>query len=213
MRVKICGMNDQEELRAAAALGADGVGFLVGITHLAEDKVTVSKAAALIKTLPPFVTPVAVTHLTSSARIIPMLQRMRVSVVQLHSDISIEEISKVRAALPYIRVIKLVSVTGEEAVAEAKRFEKAADALLLDTRTAERLGGTGQTHDWSISRRIAAGARVPVILAGGLRPENLKEAIEAVRPYAVDVNSGVETPDGRKDPAKMKAFIEIAHSY
>ena len=87
------------------------------------------------------------------------------------------------------------------------------DALVLDTRTAERLGGTGQTHDWSVSARIVeAVAPVPIYLAGGLRPENVAEAVARVRPAGVDVNSGVEDASGRKDTAKMRAFVDRARA-
>ena len=88
-----------------------------------------------------------------------------------------------------------------------------ADALLLDTRTADRLGGTGRTHDWSVSARIvAAAAPVPVYLAGGLRPENVVEAVERVRPAGVDANSGVEDANGRKDLERMRAFVGRARA-
>ena len=86
------------------------------------------------------------------------------------------------------------------------------DGIILDSRTTDRLGGTGLTHDWSISRRIVEELPLPVILAGGLTPDNLEAAINAVHPYAVDVNSGVET-DQKKDPEKVRKFIEIAHQY
>ena len=211
MRVKLCGMNNWRDVKAAVDLGADAVGFLVGITHLAEDKVSNEVAAELIRRLPPMVSKVAVTHLEHSRDIIPMLEYLRVDTVQLHSDISVEEMRAVRKALPWLKVIRLVSVTGEGAVAEAERLEGEADALLLDSRTVDRLGGTGQTHDWRISRRIVERSRIPVILAGGLNPDNLRSAIETVRPFAVDVNSGVEI-DGEKAPDKMRRFIEIAHS-
>ncbi len=105
-------------------------------------------------------------------------------------------------------------VTGEDALGRALDYAAAdADALVLDSRTADRLGGTGQTHDWSVSARIvAAVSPVPVYLAGGLRPENVGEAIARVRPAGVDVNSGVEDAKGRKDMAKMRAFVVRARA-
>lgn len=211
MRVKLCGMNRWDDVRMAIDLGADAVGFLVGITHLAEDKVSNEAAAEMIRRMPPMISKVAVTHLEDSRQIIPMLEYLKVDTVQLHSDITVDEIRRVRAAFPYIKVIKLVSVIGTDAIAEAKRLEPEADALLLDSRTVDRLGGTGLTHDWSISCQIVQNANVPIILAGGLHPENLQEAIDTVRPYAVDVNSGVEI-NGVKDRDKMKRFIQIAHA-
>ena len=102
-------------------------------------------------------------------------------------------------------------VTGEDALGHALSYAAHADALVLDSRAADRLGGTGRTHDWSVSARIvAAAAPVPVYLAGGLRPDNIAEAVARVRPAGVDVNSGVEDADGRKDEAKMRAFVARA---
>jgi phosphoribosylanthranilate isomerase len=106
-----------------------------------------------------------------------------------------------------------VHVTGEDAVGHALAYAAVADALVLDSRTADRLGGTGLTHDWSVSARIvAAVAPLPVYLAGGLTPENVAEAVARVRPAGVDVNSGVEDADGRKDAAKMRAFVDRARA-
>lgn len=87
------------------------------------------------------------------------------------------------------------------------------DALLLDSRTADRIGGTGLPHDWSVSRRIVEQIGKPVILAGGLRPENLQAALETVRPAAVDVNSGIETACGAKDPQRAEAFVQICRRW
>jgi phosphoribosylanthranilate isomerase len=102
-------------------------------------------------------------------------------------------------------------VTGDDALDRALGCAPDADALVLDSRTADRLGGTGRTHDWSVSARIvSAVAPRPVYLAGGLRPENVAEAVARVRPAGVDVNSGVEDASGRKDMAKMRAFVDRA---
>ena len=110
-----------------------------------------------------------------------------------------------------MRLIKAVHVTGEDAISRALDYAADADALLLDSRTADRLGGTGRTHDWAVSARIvAAAAPVPVYLAGGLRPENVEEAIMEVRPAGVDANSGLEDAGGCKDPARMREFAARA---
>jgi phosphoribosylanthranilate isomerase len=101
-------------------------------------------------------------------------------------------------------------VVDETAIAHAVEAAQHADAILLDSRTATRIGGTGKTHDWTISARIVQAVQKPVILAGGLKPENVARAIEAVQPFAVDVNSGVEFPDGRKSPERLEDFISLA---
>ena len=110
------------------------------------------------------------------------------------------------------KIIKAVHVIDNDkagTIEMAHSFEKVADALLLDSRTAERLGGTGRTHDWNISREIVEEMSLPVMLAGGLTDKNVYEAVRRVRPYAVDVNSGVEV-NGDKDPDKVRGFIENA---
>jgi phosphoribosylanthranilate isomerase len=103
-------------------------------------------------------------------------------------------------------------VDGEAALRRAEQAAAWADALHLDTRTGARLGGTGVTHDWSLSARIAAATPIPVILAGGLTADNVAEAVGHVRPFGVDVNSGVEDARGVKDPAKMRAFVAAARA-
>src|SRR5690606_12944148 len=115
-----------------------------------------------------------------------------------------------RSLLPGVIIIKTVHVTGEEAVFKARDYAPAADMLLLDTAHEGRIGGTGVTHDWSVSARIVEASRVPVILAGGLNPGNVADAIERVGPAGVDANSGLEHGDGRKDFEKIKAFVNAA---
>jgi phosphoribosylanthranilate isomerase len=104
-------------------------------------------------------------------------------------------------------------VVDPSAVAEALAIEPLVDAVLLDSRTADRIGGTGVPHDWSLSRQIVQRARKPVILAGGLTADNLTAALAAVGPAAVDVNSGVEDREGQKDPARLRAFVSICRSH
>ena len=107
------------------------------------------------------------------------------------------------------KLIQAIHVVNDTAIAEAAALEPLVDALLLDSRTAERIGGTGQTHDWSISRRIVEACGKPVILAGGLTPTNLASALAAVRPAGVDVNSGVENAAGEKDPDRVRSFVRL----
>jgi len=118
-------------------------------------------------------------------------------------------LKRVRNGLKGVKIIKSIHVTGLGAIELAKEYLPFADALLLDSRDGARIGGTGKTHDWEISRKIVRESNKPVILAGGLSPDNVYQAVKKVRPFAVDVNSGVET-NLRKDPAKMKVFINEA---
>ncbi|MDU9376342.1 N-(5'-phosphoribosyl)anthranilate isomerase [Methanocorpusculaceae archaeon Sp1] len=211
MKVKICGTGSPNDLACAVAAGADAVGFLMGITHVTQDAVSCAEAASMIATLPPFIEPVAVTHLQKPTDLIRIARESHCTTLQIQDMVSLEDIAEVREALPYLRIIKAVHVMDASAVDAAKYFAETADAILLDTRTADRIGGTGIVHDWGISAKIVEESRVPVILAGGLTPENVAEAVHRVRPYAVDVHSGVKK-DGVRNAARTLAFVANART-
>lgn len=211
MRVKICGTATFADLDCAVAAGADAVGFLMGITHVTQDAVTPETAAAMVATLPPFIVPVAVTHLTKPSDLIRIVELSRCTTLQIQDMVTPNDIAEVREALPYLRIMKAVHVMDESAITTAKYFSDTADAILLDTRTADRIGGTGITHDWNISAKIVKECSCPVILAGGLTPENVTEAIIRVRPYAVDVHTGVKK-NGVRDAERTRAFVANART-
>jgi len=209
MKVKICGITNEEDALKAAILGADYLGFLVEI-DFAEDKVTRKQAKDIIRKLPLEVTPVFVTYLQKAKPIIEIAEEINPLVIQLHNDITIEEIGKIRNALPKIKLTKTISVINEDSIQEAKKYEKYIDFILLDTKSGKRKGGTGKTHDWSISRKIVKSVKNKVFLAGGLNPDNVKEAVDEVKPYAVDTNSGVKLKPRKKDDKKLTSFIRRA---
>ncbi|HJK54247.1 MAG TPA: phosphoribosylanthranilate isomerase, partial [Methanocorpusculum sp.] len=209
--VKICGTATFADLDCAVAAGADAVGFLMGITHVTQDAVTPETAAAMVATLPPFIVPVAVTHLTKPSDLIRIVELSRCTTLQIQDMVTPDDIAEVREALPYLRIMKAVHVMDESAITTAKYFSDTADAILLDTRTADRIGGTGITHDWNISAKIVKECSCPVILAGGLTPENVTEAITRVRPYAVDVHTGVKK-NGVRDAERTRAFVANART-
>lgn len=209
MRVKICGISCKEDMEIALHAGASALGFLVGITHKAEDKVTNEVAKKLISLVPPFVSSVAVTHLTNVDKIIELVRYINATTVQIHDYIPPEDVEKVRQGLPGIKVIKAVHVLGRDAIEIARSYVPYVNAILLDSRTKDRLGGTGLTHDWNLSKEIVQSLTVPVILAGGLKPGNVYEAVKTVQPFAIDVNSGVEI-NGKKDALKVKQLINEA---
>lgn len=210
MRVKICGIRRVEDALAASAAGADAVGCLVALDHAAPDRVEAAAARAIFASLPPFVTRVLVTHRTALADVIDLMRETAANMVQLQGDFPLVAISALREALPHAAVVKCVHVTGEGTVTAALAAARVADAVLLDTKTRGRIGGTGKTHDWAISAKIVASSPKPVILAGGLAPENVAAAIARVQPYGVDVNSGTRGSDGFKDVARVRAFIHAA---
>jgi phosphoribosylanthranilate isomerase len=210
--VKVCGIRSWEEAEAALDCGATALGFLVGLTHRAEDGIGEAAARAIVRRLPADAETVLVTHLPDPGRVAELAASVGAHTVQVHSVMAVPDLRRLRALVPPgTRLLKAVHVTGEDALGRALACAADADALVLDSRTADRLGGTGMTHDWSISARIvAAVAPLPVYLAGGLRPENVAEAVARVRPAGVDVNSGVEDANGRKDAKRMRAFVARA---
>lgn len=204
--VKICGHTNKEDLGESLALGADLVGVIVEVPVDTPRRVTAKKARQIFSA-------------ASEGRVMVIMpssveeaQRLCLEVmpdyVQLHGRESVALVRELRRVLP-CGIIKTIHVAGREAVREALGYAPYCDYLLLDTPSAA-MGGSGRKHDWSVSRAIVRSAEVPVILAGGLNPGNVQEAIRAVKPYGVDVSSGVEAAPGKKDYERVKDFIAAA---
>lgn len=210
MRVKICGITNKPEAQMAVSFGVDALGFLIGLNYRRQDEIDMVAAAKIIAGLPPFVSVVLVTHRSEPDWVAETCKKIGCTTVQLHGDFPLEQIPVLRKMIPYLRIIKTVHVTDERAVALAVSAARWADAVQLDTKTATLIGGTGIKHDWSISSRIVKAVAKPVILSGGLTPQNVRHAVSIVRPFAVDVNSGVENSDGSKSAKKVKSFIALA---
>jgi phosphoribosylanthranilate isomerase len=208
-RVKICCISSIEEARLAVAYGASALGLVSAMPSgpgvIAEDLI-----AAIAARVPP---PVAAFLLTSQQdveAIIAQQRRFGANTLQLVDSIPSGDYARLRHALPGVRVVQVIHVTGEASLAEAVAVAPQVDALLLDSGNpnlaVKELGGTGRTHNWEISRRIVQAVEAPVFLAGGLNPGNVAEAIRAVRPFGVDICSGVRT-QGTLDEAKLAAFM------
>ena len=212
LRVKICGITSLAEAQLVARCGADAIGFLVGQRHRAADFLAPDTAREIVLKLPPFITPVLVTHFENPEEVLSIAEKIPCPVLQLHSDLTPAALKKMRDLLSPKKIIGKVSVQGESALTRAREIEGVVDAIILDSidPSTGRVGGTGLVHDWSLSSRIVTASKVPVILAGGLKPENVGEAVRRVRPWAVDVNSGVEDIDRRKDEERVRRFIESA---
>jgi len=209
VRVKICGITREEDLAVAVAAGADAVGFLVGVPSSPRN-LTLEKAERLLRQVPVFVDSVVVTEPQSIDGLAEICERLKPTAIQIHGKRNFDA-SEIREKIKHARLIKTIYVT-EDAVKETAIEElKTFDAVLLDSFSKGQYGGTGRVHDWNLSRQIReAVAPLPVILAGGLKPENVKEAILTVQPYAVDVASGVELQPAVKDHEKIRAFVENA---
>lgn len=208
-RLKVCCIRDRSELEAAVRHGAAAVG-LVSSMPSGPGVIPEAKIAELSARVPPGVSAFLLTSLTDPAAIVAQQRRCGCDTLQLCDRLSAADRAAVRSELPGVRLVQVLHVDGPASLEEAVVAEEGADALLLDSGrpSAEHreLGGTGRTHDWEVSRRIRERARVPVFLAGGLRPENVGEAVRRVRPFGVDVCSGLRT-DGSLDEERLRAFV------
>ncbi|OCB26057.1 hypothetical protein BRW65_22880 [Mycobacterium paraffinicum] len=213
VRVKICGIGTRDDLAAAVTAGADAIGLIVGTTHLSEDQLDIEQAQHLAAATPVFVSTVLVTHLTDASRICEVADLLGVDTIQAHGALTPDAARELWGRRANRRIIRTVHITGPHSLDEADEAATTAHALLLDSRTETRLGGTGLTHDWTTSRRIVERLHpLPVILAGGLAADNVGHAIHAVRPYGVDANSRLKSATGRKDPTACTAFVTAATS-
>ncbi len=204
VRVKICGITRTEDLDAAVEAGADAVGFIVGFPG-SKRNLSLEVADEMIRRVPPFVDSVLVTTSDIVEDRTDKIVSIGPDAIQLYGR-GDPRVLRRALGLGLIRAY-LVSDGGEDAREAAKGF----DALLTDTYVSGQSGGTGKTSDWAVCRAVREEiAPVPLILSGGLRPENVLDAIEVVRPYAVDVSSGVESTPGVKDRAKVFEFVRRA---
>jgi phosphoribosylanthranilate isomerase len=210
MYVKICGIRRHKDALIAAELGADAIGLLVGQRHNSPDFISAVVARDISRALPPSLEAVLVTHITEVDEIERLLRQSGITAVQLHSEITADSVANLRTRFPDLKVFKSVHVISAESVRYPERFSKVVDGFVLDTINVatDQVGGTGNVHDWSISRKIVERfPDIPIILAGGLNSKNVRPAIESVHPFGVDVNSGTKGSDGFKDARKMREFI------
>ncbi len=196
--VKICGITRPEDAQAAARLGAHAIGFV--FYDRSPRFIDPPRAAAIARAVPPFVTCVGLFVNPESAWVREVLGGVSLQLLQFHGDEPPEFCA--RFGLPYIKAAR---VRPELDLLEYSACYREARGLLLDAYRPGVPGGTGERFDWSL---VPQGLPLPVILSGGLTPENVAEAIQVVRPWAVDVSSGVEAHKGIKDAAKIAAFIE-----
>jgi phosphoribosylanthranilate isomerase len=202
-RVKICGFTRPEDAAHAVALGVDAVGLV--FCETSPRNVSIGQAEAIVTAVPPFTAVVGLFVDAESHRIREVCQRVRVDVLQFHGDEPPDFCTSF--AKPYVKAIRM---TPEVDVEREARIHNSAVGLLLDTYHPGVKGGTGLRFDWT---RIGSGCSLPLILAGGLTPDNVREALERVGPYAVDVSSGVEADKGIKDSRKMAAFIRKIYDF
>lgn len=202
VRVKICGITNLEDGLQAAKAGADALGFV--FYGPSPRNIEVTTASEIIASLPAFVTSVGLFVNAESQFIEAVLEQLPLDLLQFHGDEEEPQCSQYN--VPYIKAIRMREAT--DLRAECQTFHSSR-GILLDAYVDGQAGGTGQTFDWG---QIPQQLDKPIILAGGLNPTNIQNAIETVRPWAVDISGGVEMAKGKKDPALVSAFMKGVHS-
>jgi phosphoribosylanthranilate isomerase len=209
-RIKVCCIGSAEEALLAVAAGASAVG-LVSAMPSGPGVIAESLIAEIAPTVPPGVATFLLTCLQSAREIVAQQRRLRTNTIQICDFLTEGTYDELREALPGIKLVQVVHVGGEASIDEAVAVAPHVDAILLDSGNQQlavkELGGTGRRHDWAVSRRIREAVGVPLFLAGGLNAGNVREAIETVGPFGVDVCSGART-DGKLDAGKLRAFME-----
>ena len=221
IRVKVCGITSLEDARMCVDAGADALGFI--FVENTPRFVTPELVAPIVRYLPPFVTPVGIFWDHPAGHVKAVAEACRLRALQFHGDEKPEDLEGF--ALPVIKTIKMPPASTIEGLPEyrvaesfeALRFSKVASAVLLDSAARWSEGADRDPIEWTLAARIvelsAARPTLPrVILAAGLTPETVARAITVVKPYGVDVNSGVEARPGRKDPDKVRRFIAAARA-
>jgi phosphoribosylanthranilate isomerase len=209
-KVKVCCIKSREEAQLAIRYGAFAVGFVTAMPSgpgpISEDEI-----AALIPLVPAGIATFLLTSRQDTASIVAQQRKTKPNTLQLVDSVPLSVYAELRSELPGITLVQVIHVTGDEAIEAAKSVAPFVDAVLLDSGNpnlaVKQLGGTGRTHDWNISKAICDQLSIPVYLAGGLRPENVANAIRRVHPFAVDLCSGVRT-NGALDEAKLSAFFK-----
>lgn len=200
VRIKICGITNEEDGLAAAKFGADALGFVFAPSPR---RISVERAREIIKVLPPLVQTVGVFVNEDPEKVLSTAAACGLDILQFHGDESAAYCSSFDR-----RVIKAVRLQSRDDLDKLSKYVNVVDALLLDTYVPNKLGGTGITFDWTLAVKARRYGRI--ILAGGLNPENVAAAISMVKPYAVDASSGLEQSPGAKDHEKMAQFMREA---
>ena len=209
-KIKICCINSIAEANLAMRYGASAIG-LVSKMPSGPGPIEDELIKSIAVTIPPPIATFLLTCETSAEQIISHHKRTFTNTIQLVDELPEEEYEKIKEAIPAIKLVQVIHVMDEGSIEEAIKVSKHVHAILLDSGNPKlaikELGGTGRVHNWKLSRKIVKSISIPVFLAGGLNAGNVKQAIDEVQPYGVDVCSGVRT-NGDLDENKLKAFIE-----
>lgn len=212
-RVKICCIKSQLEANIAIEHGADIIG-LVGKMPSGPGIIDDELIKKITQSTPPPIATFLLTSETIAKGIIAHHKKVNTNTIQIVDALQEGTYQEIRAALPTVKLVQVIHVIDEKSVAEAIDISKQVDAILLDSGNpnlkVKELGGTGRVHNWALSKAIREAIEVPVFLAGGLKPSNVRKAIEEVQPFGVDLCSGVRT-NGHLDQNKLAAFFKAVH--
>ncbi len=212
-RIKICCISSQEEARIAIQFGASALG-LVGNMPSGPGIISDEMILEIAKIVPPPIATFLLTSETDAEQIILHQQRVKTNTVQIVDELKTGTYQQIRAALPSVKLVQVIHVIDESSIEEAIRISAFVDCLLLDSGNPslhiKELGGTGRVHNWELSKKIRERINIPLFLAGGLRPDNVREAIEQVQPFGLDLCSGVRT-NNKLDPFKLEKFFEAVN--
>lgn len=212
-RVKVCCISSVEEAAMAVKYGASALG-LVGKMPSGPGVIEDDLIKKIATTIPPPIASFLLTSEVKAEAIIDHHYLTHTNTLQLVDYLEVDQYGKLRETLPWIKLVQVIHVLDESDIERSLSVAPFVDALLLDSGNpnlkVKVLGGTGNTHDWSISRRIREQSPVPIFLAGGLNPSNVRDAIDAVQPYGLDLCSGVRT-DGKLDEKKLEAFFNAVN--
>jgi len=212
-KVKICCISSIEEAQTAIKFGASALG-LVAKMPSGPGVISDEEIKRIADSLPPTIASFLLTSETDAKKIIQHQKSVGTNTIQIVDELKSGSYDEIKSALPGIKIVQVIHVTGNESIKHAISISKHVDAILLDSGNpnlqVKELGGTGRKHDWEISRKIRDSIPIPLFLAGGLNAENVQHAIQTVKPFGVDVCSGVRT-NGKLDPVKLEQFMRVVH--
>ena len=214
IRIKICCICNVEEAQLATAYGASALG-LVGHMPSGPGVISNQKISEITKSVPPMVSTFLLTSETKAGAVIDHYKKVNTSTIQIVDVLENNDYQKIKNELPHVKIVQVVHVLNDKSVVEAINVSTYVDAILLDSGNpnliTKELGGTGRTHNWDLSRKIRDQIDIPVFLAGGINSNNVKQAIEHVQPFGVDLCSGVRT-NGKLDENKLRMFFQTIQS-
>lgn len=208
-RIKICCIKNADEAKTAIEFGASAIGLVAkmpsGPGPISDDLIR-----QIAMTIPPPIATFLLTSETSVTEIIKHHQRTNTNTIQIVDSLTTGTYNQLKSALQFVKIVQVIHVIDQRSVDKAIEISELVDAILLDSGNpnlkVKELGGTGRIHNWSLSRQIRDNSKCPIFLAGGLKPENVRQAIEEVNPFAIDVCSGVRT-NGNLDKYKLEQFF------